>query len=240
MWKRLSGTIINTVYLLLGLGSAGFVLPSALFRLARHIPGSTWTVKIARRCQYYVFNLKDWFWFESLFNPIWSGNIRIAIPVVSREWKVSILISVWIGDLAVKWRKKNTLSGVNPRYVLRNWMAESAIRRAETNDFSEVVCFLTSSLNVRRRKTPHWLSGFRSFTGRSAAPGLVFSISHTRSSRGGRLRSETANVGWALESELFILNCEKHGAVESGGMAFFIHLNKVNSPPLPLLLTKDL
>lgn len=34
-------------------------------------------------------------------------------------------------------------------------MAESAIRRAETNDFSEV-CFLTASLNVRRRRTLHW------------------------------------------------------------------------------------
>lgn len=30
------------------------------------------------------------------------------------------------------------LTDVNPRYVLRNWMAESAIRKAEINDFSEV------------------------------------------------------------------------------------------------------
>uniref|UniRef100_A0A672ZCM8 Selenoprotein O n=1 Tax=Sphaeramia orbicularis TaxID=375764 RepID=A0A672ZCM8_9TELE len=30
------------------------------------------------------------------------------------------------------------LLGVNPRYVLRNWMAESAIQKAEMNDFSEV------------------------------------------------------------------------------------------------------
>lgn len=29
-------------------------------------------------------------------------------------------------------------TGINPRYVLRNWMAESAIRKAEGNDFSEV------------------------------------------------------------------------------------------------------
>ncbi|KAK3572266.1 hypothetical protein QTP86_029531, partial [Hemibagrus guttatus] len=28
-------------------------------------------------------------------------------------------------------------SSVNPRYVLRNWMAESAIRKAENNGFSE-------------------------------------------------------------------------------------------------------
>jgi len=27
---------------------------------------------------------------------------------------------------------------VNPRYVLRNWMAESAIKKAEKDDFSEV------------------------------------------------------------------------------------------------------
>lgn len=31
------------------------------------------------------------------------------------------------------------LSDVNPRYVLRNWMAESAIKKAEMNDFSEVI-----------------------------------------------------------------------------------------------------
>jgi len=30
------------------------------------------------------------------------------------------------------------LAEVNPRYVLRNWMAESAITKAEKNDFSEV------------------------------------------------------------------------------------------------------
>ncbi|XP_058249406.1 protein adenylyltransferase SelO-1, mitochondrial-like isoform X2 [Hemibagrus wyckioides] len=34
------------------------------------------------------------------------------------------------------------MRGVNPRYVLRNWMAESAIRKAENNDFSEVVLLL--------------------------------------------------------------------------------------------------
>lgn len=47
------------------------------------------------------------------------------------------------------------VSGINPRYVLRNWMAESAIRRAETNEFSEV-CFLTASLTVRPRWTRPW------------------------------------------------------------------------------------
>ncbi|KAM8823552.1 protein adenylyltransferase SelO-like isoform 2-T2 [Spinachia spinachia] len=35
-------------------------------------------------------------------------------------------------------RADGNLAGENPRYVLRNWMAESAIRKAEKNDFSEV------------------------------------------------------------------------------------------------------
>ncbi|XP_034562823.1 protein adenylyltransferase SelO-1, mitochondrial-like [Notolabrus celidotus] len=34
--------------------------------------------------------------------------------------------------------RQNRMKNVNPRYVLRNWMAESAIRKAENNDFSEV------------------------------------------------------------------------------------------------------
>ncbi|CAL8291854.1 unnamed protein product [Gadus morhua 'NCC'] len=35
--------------------------------------------------------------------------------------------------------RRHRMKSVNPRYVLRNWMAESATRKAETNDFSEVV-----------------------------------------------------------------------------------------------------
>ncbi|XP_028288606.1 protein adenylyltransferase SelO, mitochondrial-like isoform X2 [Parambassis ranga] len=34
--------------------------------------------------------------------------------------------------------RQHRMKHVNPRYVLRNWMAESAIRKAEMNDFSEV------------------------------------------------------------------------------------------------------
>ncbi|XP_056869560.1 protein adenylyltransferase SelO-like isoform X2 [Takifugu flavidus] len=34
--------------------------------------------------------------------------------------------------------RRNRMKRVNPRYVLRNWMAESAVRKAERNDFSEV------------------------------------------------------------------------------------------------------
>ncbi|TMS09064.1 UPF0061 protein [Larimichthys crocea] len=34
--------------------------------------------------------------------------------------------------------RQHRMNNVNPRYVLRNWMAESAIKKAEMNDFSEV------------------------------------------------------------------------------------------------------
>lgn len=34
--------------------------------------------------------------------------------------------------------RQHRMKRINPRYVLRNWMAESAIRKAEGNDFSEV------------------------------------------------------------------------------------------------------
>ncbi|XP_078090068.1 protein nucleotidyltransferase YdiU-like isoform X2 [Mustelus asterias] len=34
--------------------------------------------------------------------------------------------------------RRNRMESVNPRYILRNWMAESAIKKSERNDFSEV------------------------------------------------------------------------------------------------------
>ncbi|NXC69707.1 SELO protein, partial [Anhinga anhinga] len=34
--------------------------------------------------------------------------------------------------------KRTRMTTVNPRYILRNWMAESAVQKANLNDFSEV------------------------------------------------------------------------------------------------------
>ncbi|XP_066441752.1 protein adenylyltransferase SelO-like isoform X2 [Eleutherodactylus coqui] len=34
--------------------------------------------------------------------------------------------------------RRQRMKATNPRYILRNWMAESAVRKAEKNDFSEV------------------------------------------------------------------------------------------------------
>ncbi len=41
------------------------------------------------------------------------------------------------GDKSEKWRK-NKMNSVNPKYVLRNYLAQVAIEKAEQNDFSEV------------------------------------------------------------------------------------------------------
>ncbi|XP_026527934.1 uncharacterized protein LOC113414989 isoform X6 [Notechis scutatus] len=41
-----------------------------------------------------------------------------------------------VGDSDSERRRR--MSSVNPRYILRNWMAESAVQKAEINDFSEV------------------------------------------------------------------------------------------------------
>ncbi|XP_053569885.1 protein adenylyltransferase SelO, mitochondrial isoform X2 [Bombina bombina] len=39
-------------------------------------------------------------------------------------------------------KRRQRMATTNPRYVLRNWMAESAVRKATTNDFSEVQLLL--------------------------------------------------------------------------------------------------
>lgn len=34
--------------------------------------------------------------------------------------------------------RRDRMNAINPLYILRNWMAQSAIEKAENNDFSEV------------------------------------------------------------------------------------------------------
>ncbi|MCK6396789.1 MAG: hypothetical protein L6Q67_24315, partial [Zoogloea sp.] len=51
-------------------------------------------------------------------------------------------LSLWRARLAAEGRpdaeRQAAMDAVNPRYVLRNWIAESAIRAAQRGDFSEV------------------------------------------------------------------------------------------------------
>uniref|UniRef100_A0A3Q0QXK8 Selenoprotein O n=1 Tax=Amphilophus citrinellus TaxID=61819 RepID=A0A3Q0QXK8_AMPCI len=52
------------------------------------------------------------------------------------DWLSNYLLRLKTGRSSSDWIK--CFTDVNPRYVLRNWIAESAIRKAEKNDFSEV------------------------------------------------------------------------------------------------------
>ena len=51
-------------------------------------------------------------------------------------------LTLWRARLAAEARpdaeRQAAMDAVNPRYVLRNWIAESAIRAAQGGDFSEV------------------------------------------------------------------------------------------------------
>ncbi|KAJ9576211.1 hypothetical protein L9F63_006944 [Diploptera punctata] len=68
--------------------------------------------------------------------------------------------------------RRKLMSSVNPRYVLRNWMAQSAIEKAEKDDFSEVRFLLEVfktpyTLNEEAEKrgyadpSPDWASNIR-------------------------------------------------------------------------------
>ena len=68
--------------------------------------------------------------------------------------------------------RRQLMSKVNPRYVLRNWMAQSAIEKAEKDDFSEVRFLLQVlenpyTLNEEAEKrgyadpSPKWASNIR-------------------------------------------------------------------------------
>ncbi|KAK3084191.1 hypothetical protein FSP39_009794 [Pinctada imbricata] len=87
-----------------------------------------------------------------------------SLDFPSNTWALKILSKhEWFGKWIRIYRKRIAkedihvddgtrqiaMSAVNPRYVLRNWMAQSAIRKAERNDFSEVRTLL------RILETPH-------------------------------------------------------------------------------------
>ncbi len=60
---------------------------------------------------------------------------------------VDAWLATWRARLAREGRpdpeRQAAMNGVNPQYVLRNWMAESAIRKAEQKDYSEIAALLT-------------------------------------------------------------------------------------------------
>lgn len=60
--------------------------------------------------------------------------------------------------------RQHRMQRINPRYVLRNWMAESAIRKAEENDFSEVALLQQTLMNPFTEQDEAERAGYSSKT----------------------------------------------------------------------------
>ncbi|NXF38164.1 SELO protein, partial [Nyctibius bracteatus] len=54
------------------------------------------------------------------------------------EWVTMYLLRLKRNKGDSDTKRRTRMTAVNPRYILRNWMAESAVRKANMNDFSEV------------------------------------------------------------------------------------------------------
>ncbi|XP_068942438.1 protein adenylyltransferase SelO-like isoform X1 [Petaurus breviceps papuanus] len=66
-----------------------------------------------------------------------------ALKILSRQELFSDWVTLYLLRLKSNMNdsdsgRRKRMTSVNPRYVLKNWMAESAVRKAEMNDFSEV------------------------------------------------------------------------------------------------------
>ncbi|XP_040921735.1 protein adenylyltransferase SelO-like isoform X2 [Toxotes jaculatrix] len=71
------------------------------------------------------------------FTQMWALD-NLSLHKHFSDWLKMYLLRVSRQENDTDLDHQNRMKNVNPRYVLRNWMAESAIRKAEMNDFSEV------------------------------------------------------------------------------------------------------
>ncbi|MDP3441214.1 MAG: hypothetical protein Q8R95_16565 [Azonexus sp.] len=63
---------------------------------------------------------------------------RAACDVWLAHWRARLALTPWADT-----ERQAAMLTANPKYVLRNWLAEKAIRQARDNDFSEVQRLLT-------------------------------------------------------------------------------------------------
>ncbi|XP_014441771.1 uncharacterized protein LOC102502842 [Tupaia chinensis] len=88
--------------------------------------------------------------FRQLSEITQSQLVELSIP--QQFWALKMiskhkLFPAWVSQYLLRlksnvndsdFERRKRMTTVNPRYVLRNWMAESAVQKAERNDFSEV------------------------------------------------------------------------------------------------------
>ncbi|XP_074549640.1 protein nucleotidyltransferase YdiU-like [Halichoeres trimaculatus] len=71
------------------------------------------------------------------FSQMWALEDLSSHELFS-DWLSSYLLRLHRRQDHSDVDRQDRMKSVNPRYVLRNWMAESAVRKAERDDFSEV------------------------------------------------------------------------------------------------------
>ncbi|XP_029935515.1 uncharacterized protein LOC115379012 [Myripristis murdjan] len=71
------------------------------------------------------------------FTQMWALDDLSSHKLFSR-WLSMYLLRLGSQENDRDVDRQQRMKNVNPRYVLRNWMAESAVRKAEVDDFSEV------------------------------------------------------------------------------------------------------
>ncbi|KAM4533536.1 protein adenylyltransferase SelO-like isoform 1-T2 [Odontesthes bonariensis] len=75
------------------------------------------------------------------FTEMWA-LADLSSHELSSDWINMYLLRIRRQQSESDLDRQNRMKSINPRYVLRNWMAESAVRKAEMNDFSEVELLL--------------------------------------------------------------------------------------------------
>ncbi|XP_054847070.1 protein adenylyltransferase SelO-like isoform X2 [Eublepharis macularius] len=117
---------------LLGSGSDDGYLIAFLLKLMEDVKAD-FTMTFRQLGEMSLDHLKD----VSIPQEFWAIH-DIAKHELFSSWVAMYLLRLQRNADDSESDRKRRMASVNPRYVLRNWMAESAIQKAERNDFSEV------------------------------------------------------------------------------------------------------
>uniref|UniRef100_A0A8C7S444 Selenoprotein O n=1 Tax=Oncorhynchus mykiss TaxID=8022 RepID=A0A8C7S444_ONCMY len=103
-----------------------------LFNLEKLLEALTPVCKFPFSSKYYVQL------YYSRFHKLFKAKLDLLGEEEEDEYLIAFLLKASERNKPFTSEMIKLSTGINPRYVLRNWMAESAIRKAEGNDFSEV------------------------------------------------------------------------------------------------------
>ncbi|XP_077977550.1 protein nucleotidyltransferase YdiU-like [Glandiceps talaboti] len=93
-------------------------------------------------------------------NRLWSLSGLQEHPQWSEWLDIYCKRIIQNGEEDTDQLRSDRMNAVNPRYILRNWMAESAIKKAEKDDFSEVQNLHTILQNPYEEQEKAELAGY--------------------------------------------------------------------------------